>query len=163
MLAEDPRVSMQEIAQAAGLHRATVHRHFASRDDLVRAVLDRAYDDTDAAVADIMRDSADAPAIEQLRQVIAAMLDVGDRWRTHRFSGVTPEVAQRRQTLGGPLRTLVARAQEAGDLRQDLSPEMLTVALGGLVTATLVRMSEGTLDADGGRDFVLAVLAAPTS
>lgn len=52
-LAEDPRTSMGEIGVRAGVHRATVHRHFASREDLVAALQERAREECRAVAAEL--------------------------------------------------------------------------------------------------------------
>ncbi|MEV4256927.1 helix-turn-helix domain-containing protein, partial [Spirillospora sp. NPDC049652] len=38
----EPTASMAQLAEAAGVSRATLHRHFASREDLLRALGERA-------------------------------------------------------------------------------------------------------------------------
>lgn len=161
MLAEDPRVSMQEIAVAAGLHRATVHRHFPSRDDLVRAVLERAHDEADRALEQILAEPSGS-ARDQLARSVDAMLEIGDRWRTYRFAGVTPEVQRRREAIGSPLRELVAAAQAEGSIRTDLSADLATLALGGAVSAVLSRISAGGLSRADAGAFVLQVVSVPS-
>ena len=162
MLADDPRVSMQEIAVAAGLHRATVHRHFPSRDDLVRAVLEHAYDESDRALEAILAEPS-AKARDQLERFVDAMLEIGDRWRTYRYTGVTPEVQRRREALGSPLRALVAKAQEEGSVRTDMASDLVATALGGSVNAALTRMADGSLTRAQATAFVLQVITDPSA
>ena len=38
VLVSDPAASLAEVAEAAGIGRTTLHKHYATRDDLVRAV-----------------------------------------------------------------------------------------------------------------------------
>lgn len=161
MLAEDPRVSMQEIAVAAGLHRATVHRHFPSRDDLVRAVLDRAYDESDRAIESIVASPSGTPR-DQLVRAVDAMLEIGDRWRTDRYVGVTPEVQRRREAIGSPLRELVAAAQAEGSIRTDLPADLATLALGGALSVVLTRMAGGGMSRADACAFVMQVISVPS-
>ena len=44
VLVADPAASLAEVAEAAGIGRTTLHKHYATRDDLVRAVGHRAID-----------------------------------------------------------------------------------------------------------------------
>lgn len=160
MLAENPRVSMQEIAVSAGLHRATVHRHFPSRDDLVRAVLERAYDESDRALEVILAEPS-GTAREQLKRFVDSMLEVGDKWRTYRYTGVTPEVQRRREAIGSPLRELIARAQEEGSVRTDMPADLVAAALGGAVQMALMRMAGLGMSRDDASAFVLQVVSVP--
>jgi AcrR family transcriptional regulator len=55
LLADNEDPSMRDIAAAAGLGRGTVHRHFATRDDLMDAVRRQARDDADSDEEDYLR------------------------------------------------------------------------------------------------------------
>src|SRR5690348_14875162 len=44
VLVADPAASLAEVADAAGIGRTTLHKHYATREDLLRAVGHRAID-----------------------------------------------------------------------------------------------------------------------
>jgi AcrR family transcriptional regulator len=55
LLADNRDASMRAIAEAAGLGRGTVHRHFSTREDLIDAVRRHARDDADSDEEDYLR------------------------------------------------------------------------------------------------------------
>ncbi|MEV4443410.1 helix-turn-helix domain-containing protein, partial [Streptomyces sp. NPDC049577] len=69
LLTRKPTASMDEIAKASGIGRATLHRHFAGRDALVRALeelgIERFARALDAARVD------EGDAAEAVRRLIA--------------------------------------------------------------------------------------------
>ena len=75
--AKNPRASLAEVAAHAGVGRATLHRHFASRDALVKALTLRAIEESDAA-AQAACDGAPsyAAAFEAL---FGALIPIGNR------------------------------------------------------------------------------------
>jgi AcrR family transcriptional regulator len=161
VLPEHPRASMQEIAAAAGVHRATVHRHFASRDDLLAAVRSRAFDATVAALDEGLA-HGDRPAVDAIERIAAGMLRVGDRFRLYRFTTWRDNAVEARSDeLSTRMIALFAAAQEAGDVRRDVSPERLLAVFGGLVWAILPELAQGTMDAEAGAAFLRQMLAAP--
>jgi AcrR family transcriptional regulator len=90
VLVADPAASLAEVAEAAGIGRTTLHKHYATRDDLLRAVGHRAVDLWEQAL-DQVTDGPDGG----LRAIIAAMVVVGSQlgfiWRTpglHRDQGL---------------------------------------------------------------------------
>lgn len=60
-------VTMREVARRAGLGVATVHRHFPSRDDLVRAAL---VEQVEACAARVSAAAADPDPERGLRRVL---------------------------------------------------------------------------------------------
>ena len=59
-LAESPDVPMAVIAESAGVGRATLYRHFPSRDDLIKELSLQAIRLTDEAVAPVFQNYTDA-------------------------------------------------------------------------------------------------------
>jgi AcrR family transcriptional regulator len=55
LLADTGEVSMRSIAEAAGLGRGTVHRHFQTREELMDAVRRQALDDAESDEEDYLR------------------------------------------------------------------------------------------------------------
>jgi len=78
LLANNPGTSLSEIAQTAGVGRATLHRHFPSRDDLVREIALASLRETNAASANIRIQKANPKAT--LKEMLEAVIPVGDRY-----------------------------------------------------------------------------------
>jgi AcrR family transcriptional regulator len=82
-LVANPAASLSEVAEAAGVGRTTLHKHYATRDDLLRAVAHRAIDLWEDAVAGVVDGGGDLGAL------VAAMVPIGPQlaflWRTPSF------------------------------------------------------------------------------
>lgn len=78
VLVADPAASLAEVASAAGIGRTTLHKHYATRDDLVTAVAHRAID--------LWEQALDRVADDGLRQLTDALLPIGAQltflWRS---------------------------------------------------------------------------------
>src|SRR3954468_20109135 len=78
LLAERPTASMQEIADASGVGRTTVYRHFPAREDLVAALIDQVAEEAlhvmERAIA------ADGTAPDVLRRLAHDIVALGRRW-----------------------------------------------------------------------------------
>jgi len=77
VLGKNPSATLADVAARAGVGRATLHRHFASREDLMRELALLASKQMDSAV-----DAACAPAqsySEAVRLALRALIPLGDR------------------------------------------------------------------------------------
>ena len=142
LLAAEPEASMERVATAAGVGRATVYRHFASREHLVRAILDQALQDARDAVIGSRPD--DGTPVEALKRAVQAILKVADRYRLVRqIPRDDVELRQRAEEVGAPLTAIVGRGQRSGDFRSDLQPRWCASALGALIQAVTVELIDG--------------------
>lgn len=78
VFSRDPSAALSEVARLAGVGRATLHRHFAGRDDLIRALAQLAIKDMDQAVE---RACANVVSYsEAVRKSLQALIPLGDRY-----------------------------------------------------------------------------------
>jgi AcrR family transcriptional regulator len=75
LLAEDGDVSMRAIAEAAGLGRGTVHRHFATREELMGAVRQQARDDAESDEEDYLRPPGELANVSNTPLSVADVLN----------------------------------------------------------------------------------------
>ncbi|GLW18328.1 TetR/AcrR family transcriptional regulator [Streptomyces kronopolitis] len=144
LLTRRATTSMDEIARAAGISRATLHRHFAGRDALIKALEEQGIAQFAQAV-DRAR-LAEGDAVGALRRLIvetephAAMLAFLST-ENQLFEG--GEINAGWLELDARISALFRRGQEEGDFRIDLSPAWLTEALYGLIGAGAWAVHEG--------------------
>ncbi|MFF3746003.1 TetR/AcrR family transcriptional regulator [Streptomyces kronopolitis] len=144
LLTRRATTSMDEIARAAGISRATLHRHFAGRDALIKALEEQGIAQFAQAV-DRAR-LAEGGAVGALRRLIvetephAAMLAFLST-ENQLFEG--GEINAGWLELDARISALFRRGQEEGDFRIDLSPAWLTEALYGLIGAGAWAVHEG--------------------
>jgi AcrR family transcriptional regulator len=85
VLVADPSASLTQVAEAAGIGRTTLHKHYATREDLLRAVGHRVIDLWEQVTELASADDADGG----LRAAIEAMIPIGPQlaflWRTPSF------------------------------------------------------------------------------
>ena len=136
LLAVNPGASMADIAEASGLVRATLYRHFPTRDDLLRAMYSAALDDALKAILSV--DPEQGKASDAIARVVDALLIVGDRYRilSEERRGY-PELREQEASVGAPLIALVERGQRDGELRDDMPLRWLVAALGSLINEAL--------------------------
>lgn len=144
----DPTATLAEIAQSAGVGRATLHRHFKGRADLVQALAERALAETEQAAE---RASAAATSYTQaLRRIMRAMIELGDRhWflaqeTTARSDRLAEEHARQRDEF----LYLIQSAAKEGAFDREMPPAWVEQVYDHLIHAAweMVRGKEATVN-----------------
>ncbi|MFI1759144.1 TetR/AcrR family transcriptional regulator [Streptomyces sp. NPDC020571] len=144
LLTRKSTATMDEVARAAGLSRATLHRHFAGRDALVRALESLGIAECEAALAAARTD--EGPAADAVRRLVRAMEPSAGLLaflytENQLFEGEEQNEGWARIDAG--LTALFRRGQESGEFRIDLTPAWLTEALYGLLASGAWAVAEG--------------------
>jgi AcrR family transcriptional regulator len=126
-------VSVREIARHAGVGVGTLYRHFPTREDLIDAVLEDAFEEliavAEAALADADPWRGFTRFIEEALVLHARNRGLKDVVETQMHG--REHAASMRRRMRPLVQRLVGRAQEAGTLRADFTPEDLPLLFWG--------------------------------
>jgi AcrR family transcriptional regulator len=156
VLAENPSAGMAEIAAAADVARATLYRHFPTREELVATIRTQAFDDFEAAVAAARLD--EGPPLEAIRRLIGVIVEVGDHYLF--LLAQTPgEVKgdsryEREERMREPVLRLVESAQQGGELSSDQTARWATRVLAGLIGGALRAIEQSEMEPDEAAEAV---------
>ena len=146
-LAEDPDVSMAEIARRAGVVRATIYMHFPTRESLLDAVMEHAT----ALVADATRaaEPERGEPKEALERVLLAT------WRQlSQFHNIlqininrlsAKELRRRHLPITTQIVPLLERGQDEGVFRDDVSADWLIAVVRAIVHVASTELQGGRL------------------
>lgn len=166
-LAANPRASMAEIAEAAGVRRVTLYGHFSSRTELIEAVAARTMSRAEARLTplDLGGDPRDAlellvtsswRIVDDSRGIIAAAeAELGtDRLRGHHDDAMLR------------VQRLIERGRAAGLFRTDQPVEWLTACYFAIVHGAASEIRAGRLSETQAAAFlpstILALVSEPT-
>src|SRR5690349_11689594 len=145
VLVAEPSATLAEVAEAAGIGRTTLHKHYATRDDLIRAVGHRAIDLWEQVIATADRSEAADGGLTALTE---AMVPVGPYlaflWRTPNFDRAT-DIADRLRAVEPKASAILRRAQAEGVLRTDVAEFWLLQTFYSLVYVAAESVRSGHL------------------
>lgn len=130
--ASGPDASVDEIAKRAGVGHATVFRRFPTKDDLVYAVVERHVAQMRALAEEALKSSDPGTAFfEFVRGVGALVMSTPGLHACVVHCGEKPGTAELDE-LG---RKIVARAQRAGAVRNDVAPGDVQLLVRSVLTS----------------------------
>ena len=152
LAARGERGSMTDVAEAAGVARATVYRYFPNRQALLDELAELAIRSAGESLASARIEQV--PVEEALTRAVRALVDVGDLFIVLARERLRPPPEELERHLNGPLRRLIERGQQSGEIRDDIASTWLTDSLVGTVVSIL--SSSPTL----GREDTVAAIAS---
>lgn len=159
VLSDDPEASMREVADASGLTRTTVYRHFPSREELLRAIFELVAREADAAAREA---TAGDPGLEQVMRAVARnTIALGQRFRF--LAGYDQSaLGEAARTAGDdPLLRWIEVAQARGETRAELPPAWQLRALRSLATSAIEAvLAEQLSEAEAQRLLAATLIAA---
>jgi AcrR family transcriptional regulator len=154
-----PGVSVAEVAEAAGVGRVTLYGHFPSRTELAKALMERAFEETEAAWRDV---DTSGPAAEALDRVLREQWHLMERNRNLRdniIGDVSPQwLRARHDPILKRIEALITRGQDDGAFRTDLPLSWMVTALYSLVHAAADEISAGRLTTEQAPEVLVASL-----
>jgi TetR/AcrR family transcriptional regulator, mexCD-oprJ operon repressor len=145
VLATRQDASIAEIAAAGGVSRATIYRHFPTRDALLRALADSASADAQQRLADANLDNV--PIDDGIARAARALVAVGNRYPAAVQDLTIPGTDN--PAIREPVTALLQRGQADGRIRSDVPLDCLLESLLALVAACLrsgSHLGQGTED-----------------
>jgi TetR/AcrR family transcriptional regulator, mexCD-oprJ operon repressor len=162
MIGDNPHVGMAAIAAAADVSRATVYRHFPTREVLIDAIRSQALSAGAQAILDCRLD--EGTATEALERLVTAWLEIAERYGFaqlvgHPGTGLGAEDREtRRAQFGEPLFALIARGQAAGEFSPAITPEWGARVFGAVVIAAARAVDDRALARADAADTVFTTL-----
>lgn len=158
VLAVAPTASLAEVAARAGLGRATLYRHFQSREALQTAIREEALARAAAALGAAELDTCSAR--EGVRRAASVLVPLGMRFRILLVEGADtdPEFLEARNHTLSPLWRVLDRGVADGDLDPTAEPGWIAMTLAGLLVTAVRAASAGVIPAERAGEVVARTL-----
>ncbi|NEO87209.1 MAG: TetR/AcrR family transcriptional regulator [Spirulina sp. SIO3F2] len=146
VLACNPGASLSEIAKQAGIGRATLYRHFASRDALVKAVAMDAIAAFDQATAEVKVQNLNAG--DALLAFLQKVIPLGDRFHFLAIEPAAyndPEIATAYARQLQELNAFITTLKQAGFIAVDVPKAWVTTAIDSLIWSAWSAVQAGDI------------------
>jgi TetR/AcrR family transcriptional regulator, mexCD-oprJ operon repressor len=153
------QTSMSDIAEAAGVSRATLYRYFPNREALLGGLKDAAMAEFAARLADARLDAV--PAGKAIARLTRALVAAASKYRALELFGKTPaEEAEAQAAFAAPVHALFERGASEGAFRADLPARTLSELYLGLLEGVIRRTLDGRLGAEEASAAITSVFLA---
>jgi AcrR family transcriptional regulator len=157
VLVADPSASLAEVAEAAGIGRTTLHKHYATRDDLLRAVGHRSIDRWEQLIASVPDDAGDGGLGALATAMISAGPYVAFLWRNPIFDHAE-DIRHRRHDVAPQVLAVLNRAQAKGLIRADVPDFWLLRTFYSVVYVATDSIDDGNLAPLAAPELVVSTL-----
>ncbi|MEU1204630.1 helix-turn-helix domain-containing protein [Nocardia sp. NPDC005825] len=164
VLAVVPDASMQDLADASGLNRVTLYRHFPNREELLAAMRAAVGADVKACYEQLPKDG---PVLDRIIDLIEPFVGLGNRYRALMTApGWLGSDITATLEVGAPLLAAIERGQHAGEIDASYSPNVVALLFTDAIVNTVLIETAGVLTRDEAlrqstRAFVRAVATHP--
>ncbi|WP_406098576.1 TetR/AcrR family transcriptional regulator [Streptomyces sp. NBC_01013] len=164
LLTRKSTATMDEVARAAGIGRATLHRHFAGRDALVRALEELGIQEFGAALdAAALDEGTSREALRRFVDAIEPSAGLLSFLVTENQLFEGDEQNDGWDRLDARVAAFFRRGQERGEIRIDLTPAWLTEALYGLISSAAWAVQAGRVAAQDFSHMIVELLLGGAS
>jgi AcrR family transcriptional regulator len=161
LLARRRQPSISAVAEEAGLSRVTVYSHFADRQRLIEAVVERGVRRAMAAIDSADPKSGSAPEALQ-RLIRASWAEIGHNEQIDLASAaeLSPEAMRRAHAAArATIRKLTKRGRRERAFRTDVPVDWLVTSCLALIHAAAEEVREGELDSDAALEALSVTVA----
>lgn len=161
VLSERPDATMREIADASGLTRTTVYRHFPTRDELVRALFVQIDAESTAATRQALAGSP--PLATGMAAIARTAIAAGQRYRfLAGYESIGRDVHQAAVAAPDdhPVVEWLRLAQRRGEARGDLPPSWQLRMLHSLAVAAIEEVLAGAVSPEAGERLLARTLVS---
>lgn len=156
-LTEDPDASLSKIALKAGVGRATLHRHFATREILVEAVISRCVSGTTAAMR--LANSESLAGLERLARLLEVIIPRADRFKFITTYAQTSEaMAESCEEELKIFESLVEALREEGLIRESIPASWAAATVSNLMWQAWYEVGVGNIGKNQAAELVLDTL-----
>lgn len=146
VLVVDRGASMQEISDAAGVGRATLHRYFPGREDLIRAIAMDVIGECEAAIGSARIE--EGTVAEALVRLVEALVPIGERFHFLLYEAQLeddPEFAAADARIVRTVDGLIERGKRDGTFRPEVSVAWIGDALEALIYTAWESVRDGKI------------------
>jgi len=145
---------MSEIAEAAGIGRATLYRHFESREALIQALVMKCYEEIETALAS----HRDLKGKEALDKIIDILMPIANRFKflVNLWTIVedNKEVKRVEEQMYEELFIVFDQAKKAKEVDPGLPNEWLVAFFDSILTAGWVLVEEGDVSSEDAAKYM---------
>ena len=150
---EGMSVTLDSVAEAAGVSRATLYRYFSSRDELVLGLIDAAYAEYIERVRDANIDTVPFP--EAFARLSRAVAHTGSQFVVLQSDAVAVPVPQPDDEFEQALNDLFDRGKTEGSLRPDIPTPWMRAAYRGIAIEALRYVAAAGLGAESAAALIV--------